>query len=130
MPVGVLEAKKESEDPLKGMQQAKGYADCQRFDVKYVFATNGHLYGEFDLFTKLQNGPFPFAGFPHHPNLTARYAKDNARKTASLLAFRPLVHGRHGIRRTAPPASAASARPHGIVAQCCYNACIMHAGEK
>lgn len=53
LPVGVLEAKKETEDPLKGMQQAKGYADCQRFEVKYVFATNGHLYGEFDFFTNL-----------------------------------------------------------------------------
>lgn len=76
LPVGVLEAKKENEDPLKGMQQAKGYADCQRFDVKYVFATNGHKYGEFDLFTKLQNGPFLFPDFPPHPDLTARYAKD------------------------------------------------------
>jgi type I restriction enzyme, R subunit len=57
LPVGVLEAKKKNEDPLKGMQQAKGYADCQRFDVKYVFTTNGHKYGEFDLFTNLQNGP-------------------------------------------------------------------------
>jgi type I restriction enzyme R subunit len=74
LPVGVLEAKKASEDPLKGMQQAKGYADCQRFDVKYVFATNGHLYGEFDCFTNLQGGPFPFADFPPHPELTARYA--------------------------------------------------------
>lgn len=37
LPVAVLEAKKESEDPLKGMQQAKGYTDCERFDVKYVF---------------------------------------------------------------------------------------------
>lgn len=77
LPVGVLEAKKENEDPLKGMQQAKGYADCQRFDVKYVFATNGHKYGEFDLFTKLQNGPFPFVDFPAQPELTARYAKDS-----------------------------------------------------
>jgi len=76
LPVGVLEAKKETEDPLKGMQQAKGYADCQRFEVKYVFATNGHLYGEFDLFTHLQDGPFPFADFPPHPDLTTRYAKD------------------------------------------------------
>jgi type I restriction enzyme R subunit len=63
LPVGVLEAKKESEDPLKGMQQAKGYADCRRFDVKYVFSTNGHRYGEFDFFTSLQGGPFPFADF-------------------------------------------------------------------
>jgi type I restriction enzyme R subunit len=76
LPVGVLEAKKESEDPLKGMQQAKGYADCQRFEVKYVFATNGHRYGEFDFVTDLQSGPFPFADFPPHPDLTARYAND------------------------------------------------------
>lgn len=77
LPVSVLEAKKENEDPLKGMQQAKGYADCRRFEVKYVFSTNGHLYGEFDFFTSLQGGPFPFADFPSHPDLTARYAKDS-----------------------------------------------------
>lgn len=76
LPVSVLEAKKENEDPLKGMQQAKGYADCRRFEVKYVFSTNGHLYGEFDLFTNLQGGPFPFPDFPPHPDLTVRYAKD------------------------------------------------------
>lgn len=76
LPVGVLEAKKETEDPLKGMQQAKGYADCQRFDVKYVFATNGHRYGEYDFFTSLQAGPHPFDNFPTHPDLTIRYAKD------------------------------------------------------
>jgi len=77
LPVAVLEAKKESEDPLKGMQQAKGYADCERFDVKYVFATNGHRYGEFDCTTSLQGGPYPFADFPPHPDLTARYARDS-----------------------------------------------------
>lgn len=76
MPVAVLEAKKEAEDPLKGMQQARGYADTQRFDVKYVFSTNGHRYGEYDRFTALINGPFPFAAFPAHPDLTARYCKD------------------------------------------------------
>ncbi|AOY59572.1 DEAD/DEAH box helicase family protein [Desulfococcus multivorans] len=76
LPVGVLEAKKETEDPLKGMQQAKGYADCRRFEVKYVFATNGHFYGEFDYFTNLQGGPFPFSNFPPHLDLTARYAKN------------------------------------------------------
>lgn len=76
LPVGVLEAKKEGEDPLKGMQQAKGYADCERFDVKYVFATNGHLYGEYDFFTQIQAGPHALAAFPSHADLTARYAKD------------------------------------------------------
>lgn len=89
LPVGVLEAKKESEDPLKGMQQAKSYADCRRFEVKYVFATNGHRYGEFDFFTNLQDGPFPFADFPSHPELTTRYSLDTgidlARPEAAML---------------------------------------------
>ena len=31
------------EDPLKGMQQAKGYVDCRRYDEKYVFTTNDNL---------------------------------------------------------------------------------------
>ncbi len=77
LPVAVLEAKKETDDPLKGMQQARGYADTLRFNVKYVFATNGHRYGEYDRFTKLINGPFQFSDFPAHPDLTARYAKDS-----------------------------------------------------
>jgi type I restriction enzyme R subunit len=89
LPVAVLEAKKEGEDPLKGMQQAKGYADCQRFDVKYVFSTNGHKYGEFDCGTGLQSNAFPFADFPPHTDLTARYAKDSgidvARPEAAML---------------------------------------------
>jgi type I restriction enzyme R subunit len=89
LPVAVLEAKKESEDPLKGMQQAKGYADCERFDVKYVFATNGHRYGEFDCVSSLQDGPFPFVDFPPRADLTARYAKDTginmARPEAAML---------------------------------------------
>ena len=44
--------------------------------MKYVFASNGHRYGEVDLLTQLQSGPFAFADFPAHPDLTARYAKD------------------------------------------------------
>lgn len=89
LPVAVLEAKKETEDPLKGMQQAKGYADCSRFDVKYAFSTNGHRYAEFDSGTSLQGGPFPFADFPSRPTLTARYAQDTgldlARPEAAML---------------------------------------------
>jgi type I restriction enzyme R subunit len=76
LPVGVIEAKAETEDPLKGMQQAKGYADCTRFHVQYIFATNGHRYGEFDKINQMPDGPFPFPDFPHHDDLTARYATD------------------------------------------------------
>jgi type I restriction enzyme R subunit len=90
LPVAVLEAKKEAEDPLKGMQQAKDYADCERFDVKYVFATNGHRYGEYDKFSGLQSGPFPFPDFPPHTDLTTRYAKDtgiNITKPEAAMLF-------------------------------------------
>jgi len=59
--------------------QAKGYADCRRHNVKYIFATNWHRYGEFDKFTGLQGGPFPFPDFPNHPDLTARYAGDTGK---------------------------------------------------
>lgn len=76
LPVAVLEAKKESEDPLKGMQQAKGYADCARFDVQYVFASNGHLYGDYDKPSGLQTGPHPLGDFPPHAELCDRYAHD------------------------------------------------------
>ena len=76
LPVGVIEAKAESEDPLKGMEQGMRYAECVRFAVQYVFATNGHRYGEFDLGTQMRDGPFPFADFPSHDALTARYATD------------------------------------------------------
>lgn len=76
MPVAVLEAKRESADPLKGMEQAKGYADCARFDVQYVFATNGHLYGDYDKPSGIQTGPHPLEDFPSHADLCTRYAKD------------------------------------------------------
>jgi type I restriction enzyme R subunit len=76
LPVGVIEAKHENEDPLKGMQQAKGYAECERFNVHYVFSTNGHRYAEFDKFTGMTNGLFQFSEFLNHDDLTARYATD------------------------------------------------------
>jgi Type I site-specific restriction-modification system, R (restriction) subunit and related helicases len=86
MPVAVLEAKKESEDPLKGMQQAKGYADCKRFDVQYVFASNGHLYGDYDKPSGLQAGPHPMHDFPSHADLCTRYAKDKGIDLTSAAA--------------------------------------------
>jgi type I restriction enzyme R subunit len=73
LPVAILEAKKEDEDPLKGMQQAKGYSECERFDAKYIFSTNGHRYAKFNKFTGEQTGPFPFCDFPDHQRLTDCY---------------------------------------------------------
>ncbi len=86
LPVAVIEAKAETEDPLKGMQQARGYADCTRFHVQYVFSTNGHRYGEFNKTSQLPGGPFPFADFPSHPDLTRRYAIDTGVDVSQLQA--------------------------------------------
>lgn len=104
LPVAVIEAKAEIEDPLKGMQQAKGYADCTRFQVHYVFATNGHLYGEFNITNQMPGGPFPFADFPSHDDLTARYAKDSGIDVTTpqaAMLFMPdsTAFPRHGITR-------------------------------
>lgn len=82
LPVAVLEAKRSDADPLKGMEQAKGYADCTRFDVQYVFASNGHLYGDYDKPSGIQTGPHPLEDFPPHPDLCTRYAKDNPNAVA------------------------------------------------
>ena len=67
LPVATLEAKKETDDPLKGMQQAKGYVD--RYDIKYVFATNGHRYGNMTRFPACRPALFLFLIF--RPTLTS-----------------------------------------------------------
>lgn len=90
MPIAILEAKRESEDPLKGMQQAKGYAECDRFDAKYIFSTNGHRYAKFNKFTGEQTGPFPFGNFPDQKRLTDCYFRQTGIKLddpASSLLF-------------------------------------------
>jgi type I restriction enzyme, R subunit len=92
LPVAILEAKHENEDPLKGMQQAKGYSECERFDAKYIFSTNGHRYAKFNKFTGEQTGPFPFANFPDHPCLTDCYHRHTGIKLddpSALLLFQP-----------------------------------------
>lgn len=83
LPIAILEAKKESDDPLKGMQQAKGYSECERFDAKYIFSTNGHLYAKFNKFTGEQTGPFPFGDFPDHARLTECYRRHTGIDLAS-----------------------------------------------
>src|ERR1051325_8207925 len=80
LPVAILEAKKEDEDPLKAMQQAKDYSECKRFDAKYIFSTNGHRYAKFNKFTKEYTGPFPFGDFPDHKRLTALLSRPPGNK--------------------------------------------------
>ena len=92
LPVAILEAKKEGEDPLKGMQQAKGYSDCERFDAKYIFSTNGDLYAKFNKFTGEQTGPIPFEDFPDQKRLTDCYHRHtgiNLDDPSASMLFQP-----------------------------------------
>ena len=92
LPVAILEAKPEDEDPLKGMQQAKGYSQCERFEAKYIFSTNGHLYGKYNKFTGEQTGPFPLANFPDHKTLTDCYHRHtgiNLEDPSASMLFQP-----------------------------------------
>src|SRR5256714_8918980 len=41
--VALIEAKRESESPDRGLEQGKLYSDCKRLNVQFVYATNGHF---------------------------------------------------------------------------------------
>jgi type I restriction enzyme R subunit len=74
------------------MQQAKGYSDCQRYDAKYIFSPNGHLYAKYNKFTGEHTGPFPLADFPDHARLTDCYANHmgiNVTDPAAAMLFQP-----------------------------------------
>lgn len=71
--VALIEAKAESLPPGHGLEQGKLYAACKRLNVPFVFASNGHLFVEFDSFTGLTAAPKPLAEFPTPADLRRRY---------------------------------------------------------
>src|SRR5438034_3483560 len=62
--VALIEAKKETLPPGHGLDQAKGYATCKRLNVPFVFASNGHLFVEFNRRTGLTSAPKALTEFP------------------------------------------------------------------
>src|SRR5437762_4207681 len=62
--VALIEAKKEGLPPGHGLDQAKGYATCQRLNVPFIFSSNGHLFVGFNRVTGLPSAPRPLADFP------------------------------------------------------------------
>jgi len=62
--VALIEAKGEHLPPNHGLEQAKAYAASKRPHVPFVFATNGHLFVEFDSLTGLTTAPRPLSEFP------------------------------------------------------------------
>jgi type I restriction enzyme R subunit len=77
LPVAVLEAKKESDDPLKGMQQATRLCRHAALRREVRLCHQRPQVRRVRPLHELINGPFQFSDFPPHPDLTARYAKDS-----------------------------------------------------
>jgi type I restriction enzyme R subunit len=63
--LALIEAKKESLPPGHGLDQAKGYAECRRHNVQFIFSSNGHLFVEFDCFTGYTSTPNLITEFPN-----------------------------------------------------------------
>ena len=75
IPLGLLEAKRDSEPPDKGLEQAKKYARLNH--VPFVFSSNGHLFVEYDNFTGKTSKPKSLEAFPTPAKLRQRYEKRN-----------------------------------------------------
>jgi len=71
--VALIEAKAAHLPPDHGLEQAKLYAACKRLNVPFVYATNGHLFVEFDRTTCMTTKARPLAEFPTPSDLRARY---------------------------------------------------------
>ena len=69
--VALIEAKKEGELPAHGLEQAKEYG--RRFNVPFVFSSNGHRFVEYDSFTGKTSEPGQMASFPKPEELRRRY---------------------------------------------------------
>ena len=99
--LALIEAKKESLPPGHGLSQAKGYSECKRLNVKFVFSSNGHRFVEFDCFTGLTSTPKSIAEFPAPAELRTRYEQGMG-FTLESPAARPLLQpypGGEGTRR-------------------------------
>ncbi len=71
--VALIEAKAEDLPPAHGLEQGKAYAASRRLNVPFVFASNGHLFVEYDRFSGMTSSPRPLSDFPQPDELRARY---------------------------------------------------------
>lgn len=99
--LALIEAKREQLHAGDGLTQAKGYAKCRRFNVKFVFSSNGHQFVELDCFTGLTSSPKLISEFPTPAELRARY-EQGIGFTLNSAPARPLLQpyaGGEGARR-------------------------------
>lgn len=73
LPIAIIEAKDNKHNPGDGLQQAVDYANT--LDIKYVYASNGDMFVEQNLFTgEVKN--VPLGQFPSPDELYKRYRRD------------------------------------------------------
>ena len=99
--LALIEAKRERLPPGHGLDQAKGYAEAKRLNVKFVFSSNGHQFVEFDCFSGLTSVPRRMSEFPTPAELRARYEQGMGFTLTSQGArplLQPYPHG-EGARR-------------------------------
>ena len=75
LPLALIEAKAETADAFRGLEQAKDYAESlsRRYHIQFVYACNGKLFVEYDRHTGLTTSPRPMAEFPLPDELRVRY---------------------------------------------------------
>ena len=71
--VAILEAKAEDKLPSLGIQQARDY--MKKFNVPFVYSSNGHLYAEYAEDTGIICDAIPLDAFPAPNDLKARYER-------------------------------------------------------
>jgi type I restriction enzyme R subunit len=120
----LIEAKAEDLPPTHGLEQGKSYTGpSRRFNVPFVFSTNGHLFVEYDDFTKRTSDPRPLADFPRPADLRKRYEDGKGFSLADPKALplltrypggrgnSPLLSGRRHPRRFREDRTGREARP-------------------
>ena len=88
--VALIEAKAENLPPDYGLEQAKAYTRCKRFNVPFIYASNGHLFVEYDRYSGLISKPRPLAQFPTRAELRTRY-EEKMGFSLNEPAARPLI---------------------------------------
>jgi type I restriction enzyme R subunit len=71
VPLALIEAKAETRPPGHGMEQARNYA--RRFNVPFVFSSNGHQFVFYDSTTGLTSDAAPIADFPKPEQLRLKW---------------------------------------------------------
>lgn len=98
LPIGLMEAKKESASAHHGLEQGKDYAErmSKRHHIQFVYSSNGHLFVEYDRHTGLTSDPRPMSEFPSTDELRKRYEDAlgiSLAHPSSLPLFTPYPHG-------------------------------------